>query len=178
MGFLMSTTCILVTEKKRKKLFEVNQDVLEKRLGHTSSNGTFIDISYDTLKMAAEMFIYMHFCPEDYLNNPKNLDLIDILKKSSLEEILLFLNRLKTKSTDAFRDVAVNILEKLSDLLPLQYKLISMLLMENHVKDDIIDNVTLIMDIPRISSMCTKNLKANFSIFSTKNQHQSSSLER
>ena len=117
----------------------------------------------------------MNFCPENFLNNPKNHDLIDFLEKSSLKEIILFLNRLKTKSTDAYKDVAVKSLGKIRDLIPLQYKQITMLLLEEYSTDDKIENVTLNWDVSGINGLMNFIFKS--CNCSTENKHKSSSLD-
>ena len=74
--------------------------------------------------------------------------MIDILEQSSLKEIILFLNRLRTKSSDPFVDVAAKVLDKLSNIMSLQYKQISVLLMEEYdMMDDKMASETLLYDL-------------------------------
>ena len=58
------------------------------------------------------------------------------------------MNRLRTKSSDPFVDVAAKVLDKLSNIVSLQYKQISVLLMEEYdMMDDKMASETLLYDL-------------------------------
>ena len=125
------------------KSFEWNQRQLEERLKMNSSDTEIENIDYQILTTAVEMFVFMNFCPNDYLTSYKNKDFMDFIKKYSLQDIMLFLNRMKISSTDGFKDVATKALNKLKNILSLKYNHISQLLISGIEKVDLIEKDTL-----------------------------------
>ena len=129
------------------KTFEWNQKQLEERLEIESSDSIFESINSEILTIAVDMFVFMNFCPIEYLTSFKNKDVMDFIEKSSIQDIILFLNRMKISSTDGFKDVASKALDTLSNLLSLQYKHISQLLIDGPETVDLKENAALKSDL-------------------------------
>ena len=95
---------------------------------HEMRNEIKDDITEERLEIAAKMFIYLNFCPNDFIISEKKEKFTFLIKSLSLKEIILYLNRIRITAKDNYKIVAHKTLEKLREILPLQYRNLQMLL--------------------------------------------------
>lgn len=92
-----------------KFLVQDHMDKIEKDLNMNISINLHENIEKETLDLAAQMFIYINFCPdENYL-----LFLKDLFKKDSLQNMLLSLSSIKKTTQNAVKKSSSLILNML-----------------------------------------------------------------
>ena len=99
---------------------------IEKLLNIKDVSKSTDDIMYkSTFKMAAEMFIFLNFCPDQLFQSPWIKFYRDLIQNQPPKEIILALNRLlKTISTEnkSLFQIPRKLLTKLLTMLDLQYE--------------------------------------------------------
>ena len=102
---------------------QLNIEKLLKIKDVSKSTGDNMDKS--TFKMAAEMFIFLNFCPDELFQSPWIKFYRDLIQNQPPKEIILALNRLlKTISTEnkSLFQIPRKLLTKLLTMLDLQYE--------------------------------------------------------
>ena len=104
-----------------------NVETVENVLKIESSDHNFENMTYSSLKVAAEMFLYLNTCPSHF--KPWFLFYKNLFKNKTPDEIILTLNRIlkatkgpKKSQFKVVAEIAQKLFKRSEDLLSLNYK--------------------------------------------------------
>ena len=76
---------------------------IEHNLQLPSNDTLFPDIPESTFDIAGNMFIYLSFCPTEFLSSKLTKAFIKYIRKANLNDLILFLTKIKVKSNELGR---------------------------------------------------------------------------
>ena len=102
-GFFQHYVFLVPNSLVYEEIVKIFIEKIENNLQLPSNDTLIPNIPQSTFDTAGEMFIYLSFCPNEFLRSKLTKAFIQYISKANLNDLIMFLTKIKGKSIELGR---------------------------------------------------------------------------